>query len=189
MKHPNQETLALHAGGDLGVFARWRTARHMEQCERCRAEVVAFEDLREEMPVLSEIPGMDWDRMAAELKANIRLGLEAGECVRAGSSQNFKPMRDSRWFTGARAAVALASIVILVVTGVVLENATPALADQRTIIENTAEGIQVGAGDQAFRLMYTGAKNVSVSVGADSMGARYVDPKTGYGQVIRVYAE
>jgi anti-sigma factor RsiW len=193
MKHPSQETLALHAGGDLGMFARWRTGRHLANCDRCRTEVAAFEDLRDELPGLADIPEIDWDQMAAELKANIRLGLEAGECVRSGSAQALKPLRDARWFTGVRAAVALASIATLVVTGVVLENASPqreaAARDTRQVIENTAEGIQIGSGDQAFRLMYTGAKDVSVTVGTDSMGARYVDPHTGYVQVSRVYAE
>ncbi len=39
MKHPNQGTLALHAGGDLGAFARWRMERHLARCEACREEV------------------------------------------------------------------------------------------------------------------------------------------------------
>ena len=59
-------------------------------------------------------------------------------------------------------------------------------------MQSTADGIQVGTGDQAFRLMNTGvsADNVTLSVGAQgSMGARYVDPKTGYVTINNVYAE
>jgi len=175
------------------MFARWQTERHLAKCDRCRADLAAFEDLRAELPELSEIPGVQWNSMAAELKANIRLGLEAGECVRSGAAQAVRPLREARWFTGVRAAVALASIATLVVTGVVLENATPqrhpVARDLQPVIENTADGIQIGAGDESFRLMHVGAKNVSVSVGTDSMGARYVDPHTGYMQVSRVYAE
>src|SRR5207244_4437775 len=56
MKHPAQATLALHAGGDLGLLARWRTERHVAQCDRCREEVAAFDSLREALPDLTEIP-------------------------------------------------------------------------------------------------------------------------------------
>ena len=188
MKHPNQATLALHAGGDLGFFARWRTERHLGQCEQCREEVAAFEGLREELPELSEIPEVQWNRLAAEMKANIRLGLAAGECVRSAE----KSTRGSRLFTGARAAVALASILTLVATGVLIESSIPVRAEQHTVVQRTTDGIQVGTGDQAFRLMNTGvnASDVTISPGAQgSMGARYVDPKTGYVVINSVYAE
>ena len=56
MKHPNQATLALHAGGDLGFFARWRTERHLRECDRCRHEVDAFAATREIIPELADIP-------------------------------------------------------------------------------------------------------------------------------------
>jgi len=188
MKHPNQATLALHAGGDLGFFAGWRTARHVARCETCRDEIAAFEGVREMLPELSEIPEIQWNRLAAEMKANIRLGLAAGECVRTSE----RAPRAARLFTGARAAVALASIVVMVATGILLQNTTPARADQRTVVQSTEDGIQVGTGDQAFRLMNTGvnANDVTLSVGAQgSMGARYVDPKTGYVTINNVYAE
>src|SRR5258708_2550279 len=83
MKHPSQETLALHSAGDLGWMARWRTARHLGGCEECRDELAGFEASREISRDLSEIPEVPWTRLAAEMKANIRLGLAAGECVRA----------------------------------------------------------------------------------------------------------
>jgi len=188
MNHPNQATLALHAGGDLGFFARWRTARHLAHCESCRDEIAAFDGIREMLPDLSETPEIQWNRLAAEMKANIRLGLSAGECVRTSE----RPPRASRLFTGARAAVALAGIVTMVATGFLLQNSTPVRAEQRTVVQSFADGIQVGAGDQAFRLMNTGVdtKDVTLSVGAQgSMGARYVDPKTGYVTINNVYAE
>ena len=188
MKHPNQARLALHAGGDLGFFARWRTGKHLAKCRHCREELAAFSSIREILPELSEIPEIPWNRLAAEMKANIRLGLAAGECVRTSRS----PLRETRLFTGTRAAVALASIVTLVATGLLLENTTPTAADERTVVQSTSGGIQVGTGDRAFRLMNTGvnAADVTLTVGAQgSMGARYVDPKTGYVTINNVYAE
>ena len=64
MKHPSQEILALHAGGDLGWVARWKTARHLADCERCTAEVAAFGELRDALPELSQIPEVPWNRIA-----------------------------------------------------------------------------------------------------------------------------
>src|SRR5258705_319284 len=82
MKHPNQATLALHAGGDLGWWSSQRTERHVRRCERCRDDLSRFQSVREIASDLSEIPEIPWNRVAAEMKANIRLGLAAGECVR-----------------------------------------------------------------------------------------------------------
>ncbi len=187
MKHPNQATLALHAGGDLGLIARWRTERHLAGCEQCRDEVAAFAGTLEIVPELSEIPELPWNRMAAEMKANIRLGLSAGECVRPGDV----PLRHSL-FSGARAAVALASVAALLVTGFVLEHPgpRPMARSEGVVVQSTSNGIQVREGAEALRLLHGGAQNVTYSVGAQgSIRARYVDPDTGYVTINNVYAE
>jgi len=101
MKHPNEATLALHAGGELGALARWKTGRHVSRCEQCRDEVEAFIGLREIVPDLAEIPEVPWNRLAAEMKANIRLGLAAGECVGAtrshGATRRSLLARERQW--------------------------------------------------------------------------------------------
>lgn len=190
MKHPSLETLALHAGGDLGWMARWRTRRHLAHCPRCREEGEAFSEVRAVVPDLSEIPEVAWNRLESEMKANIRLGLAAGECVRAEE----KPLRETP-FSHARIAVALASVVALLVTGVVLEHPIPrqgyAPVDA-VVVQSTRDGIQVRDGDHALQLLHTGVndRNVIRSVGAQgSMRARYVDPETGYVTINNVYAE
>ena len=187
MKHPNLAVLALHAGGDLGFFARWRTERHLAQCHLCREELASFEAMREILPDLGEIPEIPWNRMAAEMKANIRLGLAAGECVRTGDM----PLRETPLFTGARAVVAMASILALMVTGLVLERPGPAAAaDDGMVVQTTANGIQVRKGRQAVRFMNAGARHVSYSVDAQGgMRARYVDAETNIVTINNVYAE
>ncbi len=190
MKHPDQAILALHAGGDLGWFARWRVERHLGQCDRCRDEVDAFVATREIITDLAEIPEVPWNRLAAEMRANIRLGLEAGEIVR----ESDVPLRETPWFTGARAAVALASIVALLVTGILLERPDPKLTasnEDFTVVQATADGIQVRTGGQALRLMNPDRldPNQRVMYSTDAQGsmrARYVDPDTGNVTINRV---
>jgi hypothetical protein len=139
-------------------------------------------------PELGEIPEVPWGRLAAEMKANIRLGLAAGECVRAEE----KPLHHSL-FSGARALVAVASVIALVVTGFVLERPGPVPPSlDGVIVQSTKDGIQVREGVRALRLLHTGVKDKDVmySVGAQgSMRARYVDPETGNVTITNVYAE
>lgn len=192
MKHPSQATLALQAGGDLQYFARWRTERHLRRCDRCREEVEAFETARRIAPDLAETPEISWNRLAADMKANIRLGLAAGECVRSGE----RPLRETPLFTGARAIVALASVAALLVTGIVLEHPAPIAtgADDGMVVQATSNGIQVRKGGQELRLnnpegLTPDEKVLYAPDAQGSVRARYVDPKTGYVQDNRVYAE
>lgn len=191
MRHPNEATLALHAGGDLGAIARWKVERHLAQCESCRQELAAFHATREIVTDLGELPDLPWNSLAAEMKANIRLGLSAGECVRTGPA----PLRDHPWFQGMRTAVAFASVLILVVTGLFLERPQPHPASQAKgntgagmVMGSTANGIQMTDGGQSLSLMNSGAENVIYSVDGPSVGARYIDPNTGAITVNTLYA-
>jgi anti-sigma factor RsiW len=185
-KHPNQATLALHAGGDLGPFRRWLTARHLAHCTACREEVAGYNEMRELLPELAELPEISWNRMAAEIKANIRLGLEAGECVRTAET----PLRRPASMAGWRAAVAFASVIVLVGGCMVLERPVPVRAAE-TSVRSTGDGIQVQAGDdRMLGLMNGGAQKVVYTLDAQgSMGARYIDPETGSVTINTVYAQ
>jgi hypothetical protein len=190
MKHPSEATLALHAGGDLGWVARWRVERHLAQCDECRQELTAFEGVRAIAADLAEIPEVPWNRLAAEMRANIRLGLAAGECVKSADA----PLRDTPLFTGARAVVAMGSIAALLVTGLVLQRPPKLVptvyAEDRATVQATADGIEMGDGTHAFRLKSGGAKRVLFMAGAEgSMRARSVDPDTGYVTIRQVNAE
>ena len=187
MEHPSQEILALHAGGDLGWMARWKTARHLAGCQRCALEVAAFGELRQMLPELKQIPEVPWNRIAADMRGNIRLGLAAGECVRPSG----RAKRDSPLFSGARATLALASVLALMVTGLVLEGPAPRLARaNEPTVQPTVDGIQSRSGDQAFGLMHSGASSVTYTAGAQgTLGARYTDPETGNVTMTKVYVE
>ena len=193
MKHPSQETLALHAGGDLGWLAKWRTARHVSNCGRCATEVAAFEDLRDATANLRELPDLQWNRLAAEMQANIRLGVVAGACVREAPAR----LMEQPVFRGMRAAFAMASIVAMLAAGVALQHPAPRVAQQpgegfflEPVVQATSQGIQRRSGDQGFALMNAGARNVTYTVSAKgSVGARYMDPETDQVTMTKVYVE
>ena len=187
MKHPDQSTLALHAGGDLGWFGAWRTARHVARCESCRDEIAVFQDMREALPALNEIPERAWSRIAGEMRANIRLGLAAGECVRETAAPEYRPPL----FGAARVVVALGGVLALLVTAVVMERPTPPVMSAAVpLVQTTADGIQRRAGDRGFALMHKDASDVNYTVGVQgTMGASYVDPNTGYITMTKVYVE
>ena len=186
----------MHAGGDLGPVARWITGRHVSKCEPCREEVAAFESMLEILPELAEPPEVPWSRLAAEMKANIRLGLAAGECVREAAGASGP--RVTPWFAGGRAAVACASVVLLLAAGIVLERSSPAPLRGRPFeaqsgveLRATGSGIQrMKDGEPMYGLTSAAVRNVTYSVNAQgSVRARWVDPDTGQVMVNDVYAQ
>jgi hypothetical protein len=187
MKHPGEATLALYAGKDLGALARWRTRRHLDQCPQCSAEVADFSGLRQEVGDLTELPGINWNRLAAEMKANIHVGLAAGECVRDSRAVAGSP------FLGLRAALACASVAILLMAGMLLERPAPvAVAEQQAgvSIRATGNGLEMRDGDQGFVLKNGSTGDVTYSAGAQgSIGARFVDRTTGYVTINTVYVQ
>ena len=187
--HPDPAKLALHAGGDLGWFEAWKTERHAARCEECREEIAAYQGVRELLPRLSEMPELPWNRLAGEMRANIRLGLSAGACVgdveaRAASV----PL-----FAGFRGALAMGALLALVVTGLILERPTPSIMSAGVpVVQATRDGIERRSGDRGFALMHAGVevKDVTYSVGAQgTMGASFVDPQTNLVTMTKVYVE
>ena len=154
------------------------------------AALACFGAAREILPELAATPEVAWNRLAAEMKANIRLGLAAGECVRAEDL----PAAVAPPFAGARALVAFASVIVLVAAGLVLERPAEAPGAgpfQGSEVRATANGIQVRGGGGALQILNAGveANEVTYTPGAQgSMRARYVDSETGYVTVTDVYA-
>ncbi len=81
--HVREVDLALFAAGDVSLWRRAAIRLHTAKCEECRTRVQAYRLDRERLKQdASELPaGVNWDRLAAEMTANIRVGLAAGECV------------------------------------------------------------------------------------------------------------
>ncbi|HVX67392.1 MAG TPA: hypothetical protein VHA11_12355 [Bryobacteraceae bacterium] len=188
--HPADETLALYAGKELGLWARLRVAQHVRSCERCGRHVEEFRDLREFLEAeREELPcGVDWGELAGEMRANIRLGLAAGRCV---AQPDREPIR-LPWRTPA---VAL-PVLLLVLLGWILQTVPPPVAvplqarvpADAVVLDGGAGGIGVAQAGRGFRLMHPrAAQNITSSIGGDSIGARYVDADTGQVTISHVY--
>lgn len=189
MTHPDEATLALYASRDLGWLARWRTERHLADCRECRDEVQAYASLTDSVVQLNEVPAIPWNRMAAEMKANIRLGLEAGECVRG--ERTISPFG---WLSNTRALSACASVLALVTAGFWLQRPTPppppVTASTGAVLRATANGIELNKDGQTLSLLQVRAGNVTYAAGAQgSMRAGYVDSDTGYVTINDVYVQ
>ena len=189
MTHPSETSLALHAGGDLSVWARWRISRHAILCEECRTRIEAFRSAREQL--LDELadlpPELNWGRLAGEMKANIHLGVAAGECV-----AQIQP--EPRPFFGRLAAIA-APAVLLVLVGLLLQHPQPRYPAAApwidgTLIEANRGGIEMRQGDRMLSLRHPEAKDVTylVNVGG-GLRARYVDSETGQITIQNLYAQ
>jgi hypothetical protein len=188
MNHPSEATLALYAGRDLGFVAQWRTGRHLAGCGRCRSEVEVYAELREALPELGALPDLHWNRLAAEMKANIRLGLAAGECVRESRAASH-----GRSLFGSRALVSYASIAALLVASLLLERPVPKVSranSAEVVLRGTSGGIELKEGGRTLSLLHRRATDVTVMVDAQgSVNSRYVDAETGYVTINNIYAQ
>jgi hypothetical protein len=190
MKHPGTADLALFAGADLGFRERWRVGRHLRTCRECHAEVEAFRsaavDLRLETEVLP--PGLKWDRLAAEMTANIHVGLEAADCV--------APLRPRLAWAGWRGAAVVAAMSILVLVAYVLNppprRAEHAFAAPRIEMRNTSTGLELNENGSALVLLHgrgVQSQRPMILSSPGSLRARFVDNETGQITINNVYAE
>jgi len=190
--HPPIDELALFSGGDCGLLDKWRLSRHLSGCAVCRSEVEAFRSaelaLKSE---LAEVPtALHWDRLAAEMTANIHLGLEAGECV---SPARIPPVRLD-W----RAAIVMAGVSIVLI-GAWFLNPLPrhdanelVMRARRVELRTTSAGLEVNENGNALVLLHGKGTTQQPAMIVSSPGmlrARYVDADTGQITINNVYSE
>jgi hypothetical protein len=208
MTHPLQSELALYSTGDLPLWRRPLVRMHLTGCDACRSWVAAFESDRESIRRLaSEMPqSLNWDRLAAEMSANVRVGLEAGECV---ATRVHKPTFSTGW----RVAAASAGVAILLVSAwwlnmpradsVALGRAMQRLAqkgpwhlsdldleDRGPTVEVSASGIQLEQNGGTLGMSKGQERPVNVTLSVQgSARARYIDADTGQVTITGVYAQ
>lgn len=190
MKHPSETDLALLAGGDLGWVERWQIGRHLKGCDSCRNTFAGLQNASQELASeMSELPaGLRWERLATEMSANIRVGIEAGECV--------APVRQAaaRWDWRAAAIMATTSAVVI---GAWFLNPAPhpvehAMRSAKVEIRTTAAGLELNENGNAMVLMSgsgSRSQRAIITSAPGNLRARYVDADTGQITINNVYSE
>jgi hypothetical protein len=194
MGHPVENDLALLAGGEAGRARRFLLERHVRGCEQCQARVADYQALRSELcNELSDVdlPGVNWNFLAADMRANIRLGLEAGACVRTTQVRSSWRFAWGPSFWNARMATALALLLLLVGSGITHDkwpllnqtrwhrpapSPTSTLEANTPVLESNPSGVQVRTGVSSMALLnhHGSAANLTVSAQGD-IGTRYID--------------
>lgn len=179
--HPAETDLALLAGGDMGWMERFSLNRHLRGCHECREKVEEFEQFREDC-ALPEPSNLNWNRLASEMRANIRLGLEAGECVRRTQTR-------AAWRLGL--AAAFACVLVLAGAGIFMRDKRPAQQGsvvQTPVVQTTATGIELRTGSNSLTLLNREGATASQTVSAQgAVRSRYIDGETGAVTIYNVY--
>lgn len=180
-RHPGESLLALAAGGDAGVWQRLRVWLHVRECGECRLEMDRFRSARVELKDAAlELPlgGEEWAKLAAEMSANIRLGLSVDRIPAGARIENAAFAEPAGW----RAAVVLATLCVVLAGGILLRR-TPSdasVARSLPVAEANEGGVGVHQGQMGFTLL-TPENGQSVVLAGASGGARarFVDTETG----------
>lgn len=206
--HAAESDLALLAGQDLSFRKRLRVASHVRQCAQCRKIAAEFSSAREQMGESGhDLPaGLNWNDLAREMTGNIRVGLEAGECI------EHVPHPSRHRILNWNLAAALASVTLLglcalwlrlpeaqadhlraALTSMVLGKSAPhapvELLPNVAVLEASPSGPAVQENGSSMKLLVPrSSEAVSVSVNLqDSVSARYVDADSGQVTISKVY--
>lgn len=200
MRHPFDTDLALYAGNDLTGWKHLSTAWHVRNCADCRASVESFRDVQQQWAATADdLPeDVHWDKLSAEMTANIHLGIAAGECVATASE---RAAADARRAWNWHPAAVVAGLVLVFAAAWWLNmpprgserGVRPSLAsfpvfeDHGPVVAASYEGIQASENGSSLGVNMNGAPvAVSVSFGG-SATARYVNEDTGAVTIATVY--
>jgi len=185
MNHPLETDLALLAGGEAGRIRRLLLDRHVRACSACQETIAEYRDLRSEL-VEPGLPDLNWNFLAADMRANIRLGLEAGACVRATHVLR-------RW--NPRLGIAFAGLALLIGSGYVLRDTRPlrnpvAAGAATTVLRSTGSEVEIRTGARSLALLNHHGSAVDQTVSAQGeIGTRYIDSETGSVIINNVYLQ
>jgi hypothetical protein len=211
MQHPNQIQLALMAGNDLGPWDRWRVRRHVSGCASCSSEMQALRTVSEQVrEVTAQLPeNLNWNQLAEEMAANVRVGLAAGEAI-ARFDRPSLAGRPRRFGWNAAMVVACATVVfgaafwinlprpqmdhLLSALGRVRPDRIgklvqhPAVAAEDVMLSASSLSLDLSQNGRTMSLMHPHSDAVTVSVSMrGSLGVTYVDADTGQVTTNKVY--
>ena len=210
--HVPDSVAALYVSGDLALWRRAMVKLHVRRCERCRGRIAKYRADRDRVRLAADTApkGLDWNRLASEMTANIRVGLAAGECVAP------REARTAGW--GWRPAAAVAGFAALLAGAWWLNmpaSGTRSLGravhavwnaggrggedaglrrgvieGPGPVVEANASGIELRENGSSLCVSQGTARPVAVSINAQgSASARYVDAETGQITITSVYAQ
>jgi hypothetical protein len=184
MKHPGEYNLALLAGGEAGAFHRFRLDRHVRNCEDCQEKVAEFQALRKHLADTEFLDlnssAVNWNSLAAEMRANIHVGLEAGACVR--DTHVAKRWLGKNW--SPQFALAFASLLVLVGAGFFLTDGrlhrVAVVEAAAPVLQPTASGIELRKGTDSFAFLdHTGVRTDQSVNAQGAIEARYINSGSG----------
>lgn len=203
-RHTAETDLALYAAGDLPFWRGAFVRLHVRRCDECRSLVEALradrEDLRRSNDAMPA--NVDWDQLAAEMTANIRVGLAAGECV----TPRERKVAVISW---RPAAIAAGLIVLLAgawwlniprtdteTIGRALRNiatgghANSPQEEHGPVVGASSSGVVLLENGGQIRIDQGGLEPVMYSVSTQgSASARYVDQDTGQVTITATYVQ
>lgn len=206
-RHTTEPDLALYASGDLPVWRRLAAGWHVRGCDECRELLQTFRAnrgrLRESADHLPEdmLP-MDWDALSAEMTANIRVGLAAGECV--------TPRTPKAALTWWRPAAAAAGVLVLIAGAWWLNvprsdtetiahafrdlfaghRGTVSQEDRGPMVVSSAAGVELVENGGRMKIEQSGLQPVMYSVSTQgSASTRWVDEDTAQVTITAVYVQ
>ena len=196
MQHPDLADLALFAGRDLPWFQQWTVGRHVSHCPACSVEVASFRKMLSTGLDGEMAPPVAWEPLAAEMSANIRLGLEASEAIAAYRQPNSAPSpREERWLNW-RAAALVASLTVVASTGWWFAvsakklNQPVAVVTEPAVVEATDSGVEISDGNGTLELRTPASRASFVSVSTHGAATtRYTDAETGQITINHVYLD
>jgi hypothetical protein len=194
--HRTDNELALYAGGELDRWTRWPVAWHLRRCSICRKLVSEYRAVRGQWKAEADAMPADvaWDRLSAEMTANIRLGLAAGECV--GPAPQAHSGQSSVW----RPAYVLAGVMVVVglawfansdkpqiPTNMV--KAVPSAGESGVRLGITAAGLELRENGHVLTLKHPQDHEVAYGATMQTVRARYVDSETGQVTINKLYVQ
>jgi len=167
--HPSPEKLALYMGKDLDFWNRIRIAVHLQGCRNCSAEAASLRTAREKLrnEAFDLPPDLNWDRLAGEMRANIRLGLAAGALVETGREETI-----SHDPAGWRLAVVLGSVAFVALAGWLLQTPRPVVPAvlqpaSRVVLDARPDGLALEQQGATLTLLSPAKQAVTTTVGWD----------------------
>lgn len=207
-RHVSETDLALYAAGDLPFWQSAFVRLHVRQCDQCSVLTDALRADREQRRQSADnMPAgistnVDWDQLAAEMTANIRVGLAAGECVtpreRKVATISWRPamiaaglvvlLGGAWWLNIPRAdTLAIGQALHKMATGG-RDNASQ--EESGPVVGASSSGAELLENGGRIRIQQSGLQPVMVSVSTEfSASARYVDQDTGQVTITGTYVQ